>query len=39
MADPFLAEIAHYTANWDSLQRSIFLNHVREVAAGRRRTA
>jgi transcriptional regulator with XRE-family HTH domain len=39
MADPFLAEIARYTSNWDSLQRSIFLNHVREVAAGRRRTA
>jgi transcriptional regulator with XRE-family HTH domain len=39
MADPFLAEIAHYTSQLDSLQRSIFLNHVRELAAGRRRTA
>jgi transcriptional regulator with XRE-family HTH domain len=39
MADPFLAEIAHYTAQLDSLQRSIFLNHVRELAAGRRRPA
>lgn len=39
MADPFLAEIAHYTAQLDTLQRSIFLNHVRELAAGRRRTA
>ena len=39
MADPFLAEIAQYTANLDSLQRSIFLNHVRELAAGRRRMA
>ena len=39
MADPFLAEIAAYTSKLDSLQRSIFLNHVRELAAGRRRTA
>lgn len=39
MADPFLAEIAHYTSRMDGLQRSIFLNHVRELAAGRRRTA
>ena len=38
-ADPFLAEIAAYTSKLDSLQRSIFLNHVRELAAGRRRTA
>ena len=39
MTDPFLAEIAMYTAQLDDLQRSIFLNHVRELAAGRRRTA
>jgi len=39
MTDPFLAEIAHYTSQLDALQRSIFLNHVRELAAGRRRTA
>lgn len=39
MADPFLAEIAAYTSQLDALQRSIFLNHVREYAAGRRRTA
>lgn len=39
MADPFLAEIALYTSQLDALQRSIFLNHVRELAAGRRRTA
>jgi transcriptional regulator with XRE-family HTH domain len=40
MADPFLAEIAMYTAQLDDLQRSIFLNHVRELAAGHtRRTA
>jgi transcriptional regulator with XRE-family HTH domain len=38
-ADPFLAEIASYTSQLDPLQRSIFLNHVRELAAGRRRTA
>ena len=39
MADPFLAEIAQYVSGLDSLQRSIFLNHVRELAAGHRRTA
>ena len=39
MADPFLAEIANYTSQLDELQRAIFLNHVRELAAGRRRTA
>ena len=38
-ADPFLAEIAAYTSQLTELQRSIFLNHVRELAAGRRRTA
>jgi len=38
-ADPFLAEIAAYTSQLNELQRSIFLNHVRELAAGRRRTA
>jgi len=40
MADPFLAEIAGYASQLDSVQRSIFINHVRELAAGRRvRTA
>jgi transcriptional regulator with XRE-family HTH domain len=39
VADPFLAEIAAYTSQLNELQRSIFLNHVRELAAGRRRTA
>ena len=39
MMDPFLAEIAAYTSQLDDLQKSIFLNHVRELAAGRRRTA
>jgi len=38
-ADPFLAEIAAYLSQLNELQRSIFLNHVRELAAGRRRTA
>lgn len=39
MTDPFLAEIAMYTSQLDEVQRSIFLNHVRELAAGRRRSA
>ena len=40
MADPFLAEIAKYSAHLNSTQKSIFLNHVREIAQGRtRRTA
>jgi len=39
LADPFLAEIAAYTSQLNELQRSIFLNHVRELAAGRRRSA
>jgi transcriptional regulator with XRE-family HTH domain len=40
MADPFLAEIAGYAAQLDAVQRSIFINHVRELAVGRRvRTA
>jgi transcriptional regulator with XRE-family HTH domain len=39
MTDPFLAEIAGYCNQLDPLQKSIFLNHVRELAAGHRRTA
>jgi len=39
MADPFLAEIAVYASQLDALQKSIFLNHVREFVAGHRRTA
>lgn len=39
MTDPFLAEIAHYCSQLDALQKSIFLNHVRELASGRRRMA
>ncbi len=37
--DPFVAEVAGMMASLDGLQRSIFMNHVREMAAGRRRTA
>ena len=36
-ADPFLAEIAKYAAHLDATQKSIFLNHVREIAQGRTR--
>ena len=39
LADPFLAEIAGFCAQMDALQKSIFLNHVRELASGRRRMA
>ncbi len=39
MTDPFLAEIAQFCSQLDALQKSIFLNHVRELAAGRRRMA
>ncbi len=44
-ADPFLAEIAKFSAHLTSTQKSIFLNHVRELAQtsagknGIRRTA
>ncbi len=36
-ADPFLAEIAKYAAHLNATQKSIFLNHVREIAQGRTR--
>lgn len=39
MTDPFLAEIAGFCAKLDPVQKSIFLNHVRELASGRRRIA
>jgi transcriptional regulator with XRE-family HTH domain len=39
LADPFLAELAPYITQMDSLQRSMFLNQVRDIALGRRRTA
>jgi transcriptional regulator with XRE-family HTH domain len=39
MSDPFLAEIASLMSQLDGFQRSMFLNHVREMASGRRRTA
>lgn len=37
MTDPFLAEIAKFTAHLTATQKSIFLNHVRELAQGRTR--
>jgi len=37
MTDPFLAEIAKYTSHLTATQKSIFLNHVREIAQGRAR--
>ncbi len=39
MGDPFLSEISQFLKGLDEVQRSIFLNHVRELAAGRRRMA
>ena len=39
MTDPFLAEIATFCSQLDAVQKSIFLNHVRELASGRRRMA
>jgi transcriptional regulator with XRE-family HTH domain len=36
-SDPFLAEIAKYAAHLNPTQKSIFLNHVRELAQGRTR--
>lgn len=39
LGDPFLKEIAPYVAQLDALQRSMFLNQVRDMALGRRRSA
>src|SRR5579875_1472437 len=39
LADPFLKEIAPYVSRMDAYQRSIFLNQVRDMAMGRRKTA
>src|SRR5882757_10914349 len=39
LGDPFLAELAPYISQMDSLQRSMFLNQVRDLALGRRRSA
>lgn len=36
-SDPFLAEIAKFAPHLDATQKSIFLNHVRELAQGRTR--
>jgi transcriptional regulator with XRE-family HTH domain len=38
-ADPFLAEIASLMPQIDSFQRAMFLNQVREMGSGRKRTA
>jgi len=37
LTDPFLAEVAKYTAHLNSTQKSIFLNHVRELSQSRTR--
>jgi transcriptional regulator with XRE-family HTH domain len=39
MEDSFLAELLPFVRRMDGLQRSIFMNQVRELAVGRRRTA
>jgi len=39
LSDPFLAELAPYVSQMDTLQRSMFLNQVRDLAMGRRRSA
>jgi len=39
MADPFLAELAPFASMLDPIQRSMIINHVRELASGRRRLA
>ncbi len=36
-ADPFLAELASYASQLDAMQRSVFLNQVRDMATGRNR--
>jgi transcriptional regulator with XRE-family HTH domain len=38
LSDPFLAEIAALTPQLDGFQKSMFLNHVREMASGRKRS-
>jgi transcriptional regulator with XRE-family HTH domain len=37
LTDPFLSEVARYTAHLNPTQKSIFLNHVRELSQGRTR--
>lgn len=39
MADPFIAEMSTWITKLDDLQRSVILNHLREMATGHRRTA
>ena len=38
-ADPFMAEIIPCLGQLDTFQRSILLNHARDLATGRRRSA
>jgi transcriptional regulator with XRE-family HTH domain len=37
--DPFLAEMVPFLGQMDAFQRSILLNHARDLATGRRRSA
>ncbi|SEG53379.1 Transcriptional regulator, contains XRE-family HTH domain [Bryocella elongata] len=37
LSDPFLAELSKYSSKLNSTQKSIFLNHVRELAQSRSR--
>ena len=37
LTDPFLAEVAKFTAHLTATQKSVLLNHVREVSQGRMR--
>lgn len=37
LSDPFLAELAKHSVNLSATQKSIFLNHVRELAQSRAR--
>ncbi len=38
LADPFLAELLPHVGRMNAYQRSVFLNHVRDMASGRRAT-
>ena len=39
LSDPFLAELLPFVGRMNAYQRSVFLNHVRDMASGRRRPA
>jgi transcriptional regulator with XRE-family HTH domain len=38
-ADPFLSELLPHVGKLNAYQRSVFLNHVRDMASGRRKPA